>query len=259
MKIHFQYPSPVALFVLVLIFMCLGCTGFAKEYQNFKVAIKETRSAIRGNLNLDQPKPVVQQVSDSRSGDSNQNLQSCSHDMPKDFHQHTVHWPGESLSLIAKWYTGAHQNWKRLAKANPSIEPRLIKPGDTIRIPSTLLKTRKPLPQNIAARYTPHYFAHIVKYDGEKIEDIAGWYTGNTKNWEKLAQANPNLNAKRLMTGNEIYIPQYILKTRKPFPLPQPSSSASKIDSRPISAEPKKVPTLEEKIKLFGPKQVPSS
>jgi hypothetical protein len=60
---------------------------------------------------------------------------------------HQVKWPNESLSIIAKWYTGSLMNWKALAKANPEMEPTVIHKGDRIRIPVSMLKTRAPMPQ----------------------------------------------------------------------------------------------------------------
>ena len=60
---------------------------------------------------------------------------------------HTVRWPGESLSVIAKWYTGNGENWKILARANPELEPDRIRVGETIRIPENIMQTKKPLPQ----------------------------------------------------------------------------------------------------------------
>ncbi len=59
---------------------------------------------------------------------------------------HKIKWPGENLSLIARWYTGSAKNWMRLVEANPGIEPRRIKIGDSILIPEDLLKTRQPMP-----------------------------------------------------------------------------------------------------------------
>ena len=47
-------------------------------------------------------------------------------------YRHTVRWPGESMSLIAKWYTGSAKNWRKLAKANPRINPNRIKKGNVI-------------------------------------------------------------------------------------------------------------------------------
>ncbi|NNL76536.1 MAG: LysM peptidoglycan-binding domain-containing protein [Desulfobacterales bacterium] len=177
----------------------------------------------------------------------------------KDYFKHTVRWSGESLSLIANWYTGAFRNWKKLAKANPRIKPNHIKLGDVIWIPPRLLKTKKELPQKVAARYTPYYFAHTVKRDGENLQEIAGWYTGDAGNWKALAQANPKINAHRLVVGNEIFIPGDLLKVREPIPVAKKLRSTSETETRPIAEEPEVIPAEEEKIKLFGPKQFPRS
>jgi LysM repeat protein len=60
---------------------------------------------------------------------------------------HTVKWPGETLALIAKWYTGDTENWRAIAKANPKLNPRRIRLGSEIEIPAELLKNREPMPR----------------------------------------------------------------------------------------------------------------
>ena len=177
----------------------------------------------------------------------------------KDCYRHTVRWPGESMSLIARWYTGSSGNWRKLAKANPRLNPNRIKKGNVISIPPALLKTREPLPQKVAARYTDGYFAHTVKQDGEKIETIARWYTGNTENWKVIARVNPKLNPDHLAVGNEIYIPSNLIKTRRPLQDAQVDPKAATPETHPATVE-KKVPAAEkEEIKIFGPKQFPKS
>ena len=174
-------------------------------------------------------------------------------------YRHTVHWPGESLSLIARWYTGASENWRKLAKANPSIIPNRIKKGNVIQIPAGLLKTREPLPQKVAARYTPNYFAHTVKQDGQKMEVIANWYTGKAANWKIIARANPKLDPGNLAAGNEIYIPSELLKTRQPISNSQTAPTAETHDAGPTTVDKKTPPVEKEEIKIFGPKQFPKS
>jgi len=71
----------------------------------------------------------------------------------KAFYVHTVKWGGETVSIIAAWYTGDHQNWKALAQANPQIDPNLIREGDKILIPEGLLRTREPLPKEFVERF----------------------------------------------------------------------------------------------------------
>lgn len=64
------------------------------------------------------------------------------------FYLHKVRWPEETLSHIAKWYTGTVKNWKAIAKANPELDPKMIDVGDTISIPEELLTSRKPMPHS---------------------------------------------------------------------------------------------------------------
>jgi hypothetical protein len=65
--------------------------------------------------------------------DSNENLPF--------FHQ--VRWEGETLSLIAKWYTGDWRNWKALSEVNPWVEPNNMFAGLKVKIPRQLLKNKK--------------------------------------------------------------------------------------------------------------------
>ena len=58
---------------------------------------------------------------------------------------HEVQWEAETLSIIAKWYTGESKNWEVLADANPNINPDSISIGNQIFIPSDLVKTRDPM------------------------------------------------------------------------------------------------------------------
>lgn len=59
---------------------------------------------------------------------------------------HTIQYAGETLSGIARWYTGDTRNWRALARANPTIEPKRMQIGDTIRIPEEMVTNRKPMP-----------------------------------------------------------------------------------------------------------------
>lgn len=67
---------------------------------------------------------------------------------------HKIKWRRENLSLIAHWYTGSAKNWVHLVEANPGIEPKRIKIGDTILIPEDLLKTRRPMPKKFLSSAT---------------------------------------------------------------------------------------------------------
>ena len=67
------------------------------------------------------------------------------------FYLHKVRWPEETLSHIAKWYTGTVKNWIAIAKANPGLDPKKIDVGDTISIPEDLLTSRKPMPHSFVS------------------------------------------------------------------------------------------------------------
>jgi hypothetical protein len=67
------------------------------------------------------------------------------------FYLHKVHWPEETLSHIAKWYTGTVNNWKAIAKANPELDPKKIDVGDMISIPEELLTSREPMPHSFVS------------------------------------------------------------------------------------------------------------
>lgn len=71
------------------------------------------------------------------------------------FYIHRVRWPGETLSVIAKWYTGSLKNWKALSKANPTLDLNRIAIGANIFIPEDLLKSHKPMPFSFLSSFVP--------------------------------------------------------------------------------------------------------
>jgi len=62
--------------------------------------------------------------------------------------EHTVRYQGETLSLIAKWYTGEAKNWSILSRENSSVSPNKLKIGTTIQIPRNLLTNTEPMPRS---------------------------------------------------------------------------------------------------------------
>ena len=177
-----------------------------------------------------------------------------------DYFEHQIKWTGETLSLIARWYTGRYGNWKAIAQANPGLDPNRIAVGDTINIPPEMMGTKKPLPRKVVCKTLPGYFAHTVTDPGEKFSAIARWYTGNAENRKTIAKANPDINPNFLLVGDEIYIPSSLLKTRKPMVAMSNQTSAAKADEKPQDTEdeaesPVANAANPKKIQLFGPKQ----
>jgi len=92
------------------------------------------------------------------------------------------------------------------------------------------------------------FFMHTVKWSGETLSIIALWYTGDQRNWKTIIQANPGLNPNRIFGGNEILIPEKMMKTHDPLP----KEYVNRFYSRARKEKPK---TQEEEPKLFGPKK----
>lgn len=72
-----------------------------------------------------------------------------------EFYVHNVCWAEETISVIAQWYTGNHNNWERIVKANFNLDPKQMRIGDKILIPVALLKTREPMPRKYLGNSVP--------------------------------------------------------------------------------------------------------
>lgn len=145
---------------------------------------------------------------------------------------HTVRCPGESLSIIAKWYTGDYRNWECLATINPQLaDPNLIRLHDVIHIPTHIMQTQKPMPpEHVEAcnrsSVQPNY-THRVIWEGESLAHIAKWHTGDIQNRQRLFDLNPHLpNPNCIKQGTEVLIPNDLIadptKRQQPIPKPPP-------------------------------------
>lgn len=76
-------------------------------------------------------------------------------DYPDGYYIHKVKYPDESLSIIAKWFTGDFNNWKVLAKCNPTINPNRIFLQDEIRIPRILMTRQDPITPEFVEQARP--------------------------------------------------------------------------------------------------------
>lgn len=69
---------------------------------------------------------------------------------------HIVKYSGESLSIIANWYTGKSSNWQAVLDANPDLKsPQKLKLGSTIIVPADLVIQRAPLPKSSVTKFSP--------------------------------------------------------------------------------------------------------
>jgi len=100
----------------------------------------------------------------------------------------------------------------------------------------------------------PQPYIHEVRWPGETLSHIARWHTSSVSNWEKIAEANPGLNPRRIQIGDKILIPEKLLKVRKPMPREYVHSLVA--PKRPPSATSVQRFKDPEKAELFGPAEL---
>jgi len=137
----------------------------------------------------------------------------------------------------------------------PQPQPPLPAPPRPVLAPPPPRGPSPPAPVEAEPKPKEAHFAHTVRWSGETVSIIAGWYTGDIENWKALAQANPNINPNRIFEGNRILIPESLLKTREPMPKEFVDGFYSK--SKKETPRPKPGPSQKEgeEPKLFGPKE----
>lgn len=147
MKKHIERMIPLALAGIFLLSLLVSCVSLEK--MGIKKGKQPASQATQGDetqtqASLPQKGATVTQPAQSAQGTT----QPTTQQEAGNYFVHQVKWPNESLSIIAKWYTGSLMNWKVLARANPEMKPTVIHKGDRIRIPANMLKTRDPMPES---------------------------------------------------------------------------------------------------------------
>ncbi len=129
-----------------------------------------------------------------------------------------------------------------------------------------LLQGKKHEWQPIKQKRVP--VVHEVQWPKETLEIVSKWYTGATKNWEPIADANPNINPESLSPGTKIFIPSHLLKTRDSMPkkfvakcYQKPKKKKRSVEARkapnkvvPAKKKPEPTPKDIEDFEVIGPK-----
>ena len=130
---------------LIGIILVLACMGLGCSYSS-----KEAKSTPSYSSKEAKPTPFYS----SKEAKPTLSAKKAQPPEKSPYFVHKIRWPGETLSVIAIWYTGNFRNWQALAKANPKLNPNRMFCGNELLIPTGLLKTRKPLPKEFVAKYT---------------------------------------------------------------------------------------------------------
>ena len=139
MKFRILKRVQVSIIGLTFVLISVGCTPMKKSHQPAKT----------------QPLPETSTV------------QKVPPPPPPAYFTHTVHYPGETISIIAAWYTKDIMNYHQLQEANPYIDPSRITIGDKIRIPEYLMQKYDPMPKSFVDS-----FYDAGKRDSEQSKDL---------------------------------------------------------------------------------------
>lgn len=107
-----------------------------------------------------------------------------SHEVPEDqgldsenleikFVEHTIRFTGETLALIAQWYTGSSTNWQSILENNPGVVPTALREGQVIRIPIDLAVKTDPLPESfVRSAMRPQKQEELKNDDREQGQSV---------------------------------------------------------------------------------------
>ncbi len=146
--------------LLVLILICvLNCSTSPKRHSQPKLKALPVPVKVEPETAAAVPKtPAPMKVRPKTSAlvpETPSELEPPSFTPEPRFYIHRVRWAGETLSIIAQWYTGAFKNWKALSNANPTLDLNRIVIGADIFIPEDLLKSHKPMPFSFLSSSVP--------------------------------------------------------------------------------------------------------
>jgi len=157
MKNTIQKKVQVSLIGMILVLACYGCAQLSKESKARQAPEPKQASLAEAKptTSVDTTPPIEEEAQPLQISDTTPPIEEEAQPLQSSIpFVHTVRWPRETLSIIAKWYTGELENWKALVKANPKLKPNRIYIGNKILIPGDLLKTRKPMPRKFLAEFT---------------------------------------------------------------------------------------------------------
>ncbi len=136
---------------VVLLASLIICSGCAHKTQKPETAPPESREPAPSQPRTPEkaaPKEPTTKKTPSQTAPS-ASTAPAGDTRKESYYTHTVKWSGETISIIAAWYTGDLDNWKALAEVmtqnNPNANINRIYVGNKILIPESLLKTRDPM------------------------------------------------------------------------------------------------------------------
>lgn len=118
--------------------------------------------------------------------------------------EHTVA-AGELLGDISLKHYGSSKHWKRIADANPGIDPRALKVGQKLKIPPAPGASEAPAVAGAGAA-APGERTYTIKAK-DSLYGIAQRELGKGSRWKEIQTLNPGLNGNDLKVGKVIKLP----------------------------------------------------
>ncbi len=132
----------------------------------------------------------------------------------------------DNMWRIAARELGAGRQWKRIASANPSVDPDRLREGQVLRIP-TADAPRPETPGGAAAKAvsTTGSMRYVVQ-GGDTPMGLSKKFYGTTRHFRELLRANGLDEANDLLQGMTIEIP--VVPTTSSDPAPQPPAAGER-------------------------------
>ena len=150
--------------------------------------------------------------------------------------------------LFAKLWSCASSS-KGASKPDKTVS---TPPRETTGLPSATPPASPAAPVTQEGQTQVTYYIHTVKWHGETLSIIAGWYTDDVQNWKILTEANPDIDPKVVVVGQKINIPENIMTTRSPMTKAHVDSYYHKAGKQKPRSSPSE--TKDEAPTLYGPK-----
>ncbi|RME61545.1 MAG: hypothetical protein D6780_01425, partial [Candidatus Dadabacteria bacterium] len=120
---------------------------------------------------------------------------------------------------IKKYQDRPSKKEKKLTNAKIKLPASVLSsPLTTTNKPSSILEIREAIAQKqpVEAETTPRGdLVHYVTSSHESLGLISLWYTGNAHNARKIARINGITLKEKLITGDIIVIPSYLVNNKK--------------------------------------------
>ncbi len=93
----------------------------------------------------------------------------------------------------------------------------------------------------------------MVQKKGETLYSISKTYTGNGKNWKKIAKANNEMNPQKLHVGQKVVIPQSLVSSKFAARIDKPEKKAKKLEVAAATPVTEASSVSEEPIVVAAP------